>query len=177
MMVRQWISAAQEAGWVVGRVSALEITMKCGKAGCPGTITVPIDNTGPPPPPCQLPHERGYAAKVFASYQATVEELVRRRRSLGLDQIDLNDAAGLTEGHISKLESFARIATPPTLHLWAETLGLYITTAPAPLPPATLRAIESRRNRPYQEQQARWGHTQAAQPALPLDPRKQDGDA
>jgi transcriptional regulator with XRE-family HTH domain len=63
---------------------------------------------------------------------------------LGLSQEDINAAAGLADGHINKLEAFHRTAQFPTLQLWANTIGLSITVAPAILPPATTRAIERR---------------------------------
>tara|TARA_R110000851_G_scaffold22626_9_gene67012 strand:- start:548 stop:820 length:273 start_codon:yes stop_codon:yes gene_type:complete len=73
-----------------------------------------------------------------------VGELVRRRRALGISQEDLSDAAGMADGHINKLEAFARTAQFPTLQLWAQTLGAEITLRAAPLPDATARAIERR---------------------------------
>ncbi|MEM9584826.1 MAG: helix-turn-helix transcriptional regulator [Pseudomonadota bacterium] len=68
-----------------------------------------------------------------------------RRRALGLSQEDINHAAGLADGHINKLESFARTAQFPTLKLWADTLGLAITATPCALPPEINELIESPR--------------------------------
>ena len=160
MQVKPWIKGAQSNGWRVARVSGLTIELRCSKHGCPGHMTVSIENPGPVPEPCEAPHVKGYSAKTFAQYQALVEEFRRKRRSLGLDQIDVNDAVGLADGHISKLESFAKIASPPTLQLWAQTIGLYLTTTPAPLPAATIKAIDERARRPYNPNQARWKHKQ-----------------
>lgn len=85
-------------------------------------------------------------------------ELRRRRLQLGLDQISLNEAMGTAEGYLSKLESFQRIAPFPMLQLWAQSLGLAITTAPAVLPSATIAAIDRQRSAPYQPNQARFKH-------------------
>lgn len=113
-------------------------------------MTLPLDNLGAAPSPCSLSHHGQYGAQAYARYTALVGELRRRRRALGLSQEDINAAAGLADGHINKLESFARTAQFPTLQLWAATLGGEITIAPAPLPDATARAIE-RRPEPLRE--------------------------
>jgi transcriptional regulator with XRE-family HTH domain len=158
MGARDWIKAAEGQGWRVASVSGAVLRLHCDKPGCPGEMVLPLDNLGPVPDGCTLGHVGGHSRAAFASYQVLVEELRRRRRSLGLDQQDLTAAMGVPDGYVSKLESFARIASPPTLLLWAQALGLYVTTSPAPLPPATLRAIEQRQGKPYAENQARWRH-------------------
>lgn len=169
MQVRRWIREAERQGWRLSHVGGMSLTLRCSCKGCPGTLKLPISNLGDVPEPCQLEHSKGYGRATFEHYEAIVEELRRRRRQLGLDQIDLNSAMGTPDGYVNKLESFARIASPPTLTLWAESLGLRLTTEAAPLPPATLKAIEDRQARPYQETQARFKHSTSA-PALPLHP-------
>ncbi|TNE43429.1 MAG: hypothetical protein EP341_11445 [Sphingomonadales bacterium] len=168
--LRNWIKGAERNGWRVDGAAGLEMRLRCSCIGCDGAKLLPLDNLGPIPEPCALPHDGMHARKVFDEYRALVEHLRRRRRSLGLDQQDLNDAMGLADGHLNKLESFARVAAPPTLLLWCQSLGLQLTVTPAPLPAATARAIEARQSRPYQEQQARWKH--AAQPSLIPDDRQ-----
>ena len=111
---------------------------------------------GEVPEPCQLLHRKRYSPEVFGAYERLVAELRRRRRSLGLDQADVNAAMGMADGYIAKLESFARVAPFPTLQLWATTLGLNITATPTALPDATIRAIEARKAMPYDEQKARF---------------------
>lgn len=143
METREWIKVAQKVGWKV-TVQGLTITLKCSRRGCPGAMTVPMDNLGPMPESCNEQHVGQYSAKVYANYLGIVAELARRRRSLGLSQEDICAASGLADGHINKLEAFARTAQMPTLQLWAQTLGLKMTLAPAPLPPATLAAIRHR---------------------------------
>lgn len=112
-----------------------------------------MSNLGPVPPPCDLRHVGQYGAATYDLYAKLVEELKRKRRALGLSQEDINDAAGLADGHINKLEAFARNAQFATLQLWANTIGLEITVRAAPLPPATARAIE-RRPAPLRERQS-----------------------
>lgn len=163
MQVRQWIREAEKAGWRVSRVSGLELHLACSCKGCKGRKVLPLDNLGPPLDPCELLHVKGYAAPVFHAYEELIAELRRRRCLLGLDQGDIDSASGLADGHVAKLESFAKIASPPTLTLWAETLGLRLTVTPAALPSSTLKAIEDRQARPYQHAQARF---KAPQPAL-----------
>lgn len=156
METRLWFKQVEKKGWRVSSVSGLVLNLSCNKLGCDGCLTLPLANLGPTPPPCSEPHEGQYSAHIFEEYSTLVKEMVRRRCSLGLDQADLNNAMGVADGYISKLESFARIATFPTLILWAQTLGLSLVGAPAPLPAATLRAIEHRQAKPYQPNQARF---------------------
>lgn len=117
-------------------------------------MTLPLENLGVPPGPCSLPHQGAFAQQTFDEYVTIVGELQRRRRQLGLDQVDVNEAMGAADGYISKLEALHRTAPFPTLQLWAQTLGLSITVAPAALPPATIKAIEDRKGRPYDESKA-----------------------
>ena len=73
-----------------------------------------------------------------------MNELVDRRRALGLSQDDIATAGGFADGHINKLEAFDCIAQFPTLQLWAQTLGLQTALMPVELPAATHRSIERR---------------------------------
>lgn len=131
------------------------LELHCAKVGCKGVKRVPIDILGDPPPPCTLPHAGNYARPVLDEYASLVGELVRRRRSLGLGQADMDDVIGLPDRYVGKLEAMSKIASPPTLLLWAQSLGLHLTVAPAPLPKATMAAIERRRDNPYAESQVR----------------------
>jgi len=158
MQTRHWIKEAQRQGWRVASVSGLNMRLQCDKYGCDGSKMLPLDNLGPVPEPCNRPHVANYARQTFEQYETLVDELRRRRRQLGLDQADLNSAMGVTDGYVNKLESVARVATFPTLQLWAQSLGLSLTTCPAPLPAATMRAIEHRQAKPYMPTQARFKH-------------------
>lgn len=144
MLIKEWLRRAKANGWDHTGSKGQTITLSCSKVGCPGCLTLPMMNLGPVPAPCDLPHSGQYAAPVIDEYHTLVDEMTRQRRSLGLSQEDVNAAAGLADGHIAKLESFARYAQFPTLKLWAQTLGLSLTLTPAPLPMATQRAIEGR---------------------------------
>tara|TARA_R110002072_G_scaffold43676_3_gene122515 strand:+ start:2010 stop:2522 length:513 start_codon:yes stop_codon:yes gene_type:complete len=155
MKATQWIKEAQAAGWRVASSSGGTLFLSCSCLGCPGKLSLPLDDLGSTPKPCALDHNKQYAKKVYDEYKSLVAELVRKRRALGLSQEDINAAAGLAEGHINKLESFARTAQFPTLRLWAETVGLEITLAAAMLPPATARAIDRRVSNPYAKNMAR----------------------
>ena len=155
---KQWIKGAEANGWRVGQISGLRLKLVCGLHGCTGHRLIDLSDMGEPPAPCDLQHARGYSRRVFDGYTALVEELAQRRRRLGLDQTDLNDAMGMADGYISKLESYARIASTPTLQTWCDTLGVRFTISPAPLPDATLRAIERRQAAPYNPKRARSKH-------------------
>lgn len=168
MQARAWIKEAEKQGWRLRSVRGLEVCLECAKHGCPGSLVLPLDNLGPVPSPCALPHSGQYAARAVETYAALVSELQRRRRSLGLSQEDVTAASGLADGHINKLEAFARTAQFPTLQLWAETLGLSIRLEPAPLPPKTAQTIEERTTNPYRADKA---NTKHHQPSLFHDDR------
>ena len=162
MSAKEWIKAAELAGWRVKSASCRELVLMCGKPGCKGRKVLPLDNLGPELAPCSLAHVGPYSAKVFGEYVGLVDQLRRRRRALGLSQEDITAAAGMTDGYINKLEALDRAASLPMLQLWAETLGLVITTTPAPLPAATLRALEYRKATPYRAEMARFKPKQKA---------------
>ena len=157
-MVREWIKAAQAAGWVVQGVRGRSITLTCACHGCRGSREYLLESLDGPPPPCALDHVNGHSRPAFEGYQDLVAELRRRRVDLGLDQMDLGAAMGVPDGYVNKLESFARTASPLTLWLWAQAVGLRLTYRPAALPPATLKAIEDRQARPYDHNRARSKH-------------------
>lgn len=144
MQASKWIIEAQSAGWRVTSSRDRTICLCCARQGCKGALSLPLDNLGPIPKPCALDHHGQYGQATYEIYKGLVGELVRRRRALGISQEDLSDAAGMADGHINKLEAFARTAQFPTLQLWAQTLGAEITLRAAPLPDATARAIERR---------------------------------
>lgn len=156
--VKRWIKEAEKAGWRVSGVSSSEMRLACAKQGCPGHLVVSLNNPGPAPDPCPLEHVAGYSAAAFDDYKALVAIFVKRRRALGLDQHDLNAILGMAEGYVSKLESFARVATLPTLQLWAQCLGLELATRRTNLPPQTAAAIQRRSIAPYRPEMARPKH-------------------
>lgn len=162
MSATEWIKSAQAAGWRVKSASKLELVLICAKPGCKGRKALPLDNLGPKLGPCALAHVGPYSAKVFGEYKGLVDQFRRRRRALGLSQEDTTAAAGMTDGYINKLEALDRVASLPMLQLWAETLGLQISTTPAPLPAATLRALEYRKATPYRPEMARFKPQQKA---------------
>ena len=156
--LKRWIRDAERNGWRVSGVTATELRLACAKQGCPGHFVVSLANPGPAPEPCGLEHVAGYSAAAFDDYRALIAVFVKRRRALGLDQQDLNAILGMAEGYISKLESFARVATLPTLQLWAQCLGLELTTSRSNLPAQTAAAIQRRAISPYRPEMVRSKH-------------------
>ncbi|WP_298852230.1 helix-turn-helix domain-containing protein [uncultured Ruegeria sp.] len=150
--------ALRERGWRIASIKGTEMHLQCAKVGCLKTTKVSLAEPVELPAPCTEKHFNGYDAQTFELYLTLVGTLRDRRSALGLSQEDLTAAMGIADGYVNKLESIARVAAFPMLQLWAQTLGLSITTTPAPLPPATTRAIEARESRPYQPNQARYKH-------------------
>ncbi|MFY0633669.1 MAG: helix-turn-helix transcriptional regulator [Vannielia sp.] len=159
MQASHWIKLSEKAGWRVAKVTASSIYLRCQCVGCPGHVSAPLGGLGQPPGPCNRDHDNRHARPVYDQYRELVHALRRRRLLLGLDQADLCAACGLADGHIAKLESFKKTASPPTLFYWASALGLQLALAPQELPQATLRAIDNRKGRPYARNQARFKHT------------------
>lgn len=172
MQLKAWIKETERNGWRVVGVNSHELRIQCAKVGCAGSKSLPVDNLGEPPARCDLPHDGRHAKQVFTEYRILVEELRRRRRSLGMDQSDLNAAMGLADGYVNKLEAFHRLPSPPTLLLWCQALGVHMSITPTTLPPATLKAIEDRQARPYRESHAHFRH--AVQLPLSLPAKDQD---
>jgi transcriptional regulator with XRE-family HTH domain len=150
MLASEFIQKAQTAGWRVISIREGVIKLKCRCHGCKATLIQPIKTLATIPEPCGKSHHGMYAARTYDEYKSLVAVFIRKRRSLGLSQEDLCAAAGLADGHINKLEAFARTAQMPTLQLWAKTLGLGITVAQTDLPAATVRAIKHR-SKPLRE--------------------------
>lgn len=143
MLEVQWIKEAKANGWIRQRSTGAGVRLKCSKQGCNTFLDIAFNNMKAAPDPCDKPHTSQYAAKTFDQYVSLVGELSRRRRSLGLSQEDICNAAGLADGHINKLEAFHRTAQFPTLQLWASTLGMNITLSPCPLPDAIAKKLSA----------------------------------
>lgn len=142
MLSSEWISAARASGWMARRGADGLLRLKCARQGCKGEQTLSVTDLDPVLRPCKLPHVGQYGLPAYKLYQSLVEELKRRRRALGLSQEDINAAAGLSDGHINKLEALHRTAQFPTLSLWTETLGLSITLTPCALPSEITAKLE-----------------------------------
>ncbi len=57
------------------------------------------------------------------AYRNLVRLLTARRKSLGLNQLDLDQIGGFASGQTAKWESFARVASGPHLDMWCSALG------------------------------------------------------
>lgn len=121
--------------------------MQCGCTGCRNRITHRFADPPVELGRCDWPHSRGYSQPAFDQYVRLVGVLRRRRMALGLDQMDLGAAMGMADGYVNKLESFAKIASPSTLLVWLQAVGLEMVGQPVALPPATLEMISGRQLR------------------------------
>ena len=112
---------AQISGWLLSKSTSKPFVLKCSKIGCPGSL-IPSNGTGIPP--CRLPHSNRYSASTFARYRELIGTFRTRRVALGLSQTDIDHAAGLSDGHTAKIESYVRVPTWETLNLLSSTLGM-----------------------------------------------------
>tara|TARA_R100000935_G_C2838899_1_gene169843 strand:+ start:3776 stop:4330 length:555 start_codon:yes stop_codon:yes gene_type:complete len=145
--VREWFRRAKAAGWLVQAINGRRVTMQCACIGCRNRLTLRFADLSTDLGRCDWPHVLGYSREAFDQYAALVDVLRRRRMALGLDQMDLGAVMGMADGYVNKLESFARIASPSTLLLWLQAVGLELTGCPAALPPLPLNAVANRQNR------------------------------
>lgn len=157
-MFKAWIKKAESNGWVFDQLKGSTLTLRCGVQGCTGKTYHDLNKVSDPPAPCTKAHVNGFSQRLFNEHKHLVRELQRRRRQIGLSQADLDDALGLADGYVAKLESFARIPQGPTLLMWCQSLGVKIELRPAQMPVGTLAAIERRKNNPYREQNARFAN-------------------
>lgn len=146
--VRDWIRSAKVAGWVVQAIDGRRVIMQCACVGCHNRLTLRFADLSADLDRCDWPHVRGYGRDAFDQYAALVDVLRRRRMALGLDQMGLGAAMGMADGYVNKLESFARIASPITLLLWAQSVGQELTSRPIALPQVTLDPIDHRQSAP-----------------------------
>ncbi|WP_396022169.1 helix-turn-helix domain-containing protein [Celeribacter litoreus] len=156
MTLSEWLRSAQGRGWSAGQVTPEAISLHCSSPTCSTHISRSLRSLGRPPKPCRKKHPTVLEDGRHDPYAKLVAKLRRRRVELGLGQEDVNAAVGFADGYISKLEAMHRFPHASTLVLWCQTLGIELIEAPAPLPQATISAIEGRRSRPYARHQARF---------------------
>lgn len=72
-----------------------------------------------------------------------VGDLIKRRQSLGMSQIELDERIGTPVGLIGKYEAFIRRPSAQALAEWAQALGGYISFVVGPLPSPALHKAES----------------------------------
>ena len=149
---------AEANGWRVASAGHGQLELSCTKIGCPSRIMRDLDEPGDIPAACPRIHHSSYGSTAFEIYRQDVLDLKARRLALGLSQIDVNDALGLTDGHISKLEAFERIGSYATMRYWFTALGWQMTKTPAPMAPAIVRAIEHRKAKPFDYGKANLKH-------------------
>ena len=108
-------SAVRQLACTSSRDQTLHLSWLC--QGYPSNLTRSIDNLGTTPESRAPDHHGQYGMPTFNHYKELAADLRRKRRALGISQEDLNDAGGLADGHIAKLEPFARAAQFPTFQL------------------------------------------------------------
>lgn len=146
--VAELLRKSRANGWTIYRREPAKdgrpggFVMRCAQMGCLSVRF--LGENQRPLKPCDWPHAQGYARPALDAYADLARQLVERRHALGLSQDDVAVAAGLSDGHLNKLEASARRAELPTLILWAGALGLRLSLEPCPLPQSTLVAVASR---------------------------------
>lgn len=136
------ISHVKKQGWRFTHSDVDGLHFICRSYGCMERICAPLDTSPSDAQPCGSYHISRYGGNALLEYKVLVTQLVERRKALGLSQEDITACAGLGDGHINKIESFARFARFGTLCLLAETLGFEITLAPAALSDSARELID-----------------------------------
>lgn len=142
---KKWLHSIGQAGWVVIRNGGDRLHIRCGVQDCRNKRAIPI---GAKVRPCEWDHSGRFRQLGVERYEDLSEILRARRMRLGLTQEEASAAAGLADGHVSKLEADVRTSSLPTLILWANALGLDIRLVPAPIPSSTISILCDRVGRP-----------------------------
>jgi len=134
-----FLREVQGRGWTVVQAKEGVCIAACRAPGCQVSLTLRHEGHIPEG---SAPSSAGDAV---TDWQAVLDMLIRRRRLLRLSIEEVEEAAGLTSGHLSKIERGWRIPNVETLlHLFS-TLGFDMRILSAPLPAPPLRAIATTR--------------------------------
>lgn len=135
-----FLREVQARGWTVEAAKAGECIVSCPSFGC--GVRLKLRRGGSIP---ARPDGAWKPGIVIEAYDDLLDLLTLRRKTLRLSIEELEDAAGLTQDHISKFEKRHRVPNVETLLIWLETLGYEMILRPKPLPAPTLRAIATTR--------------------------------
>lgn len=136
------LKAIQNAGWEIAAVKEDACFVRCPSKGC--GMVARIQN-GAKIPKRIAPSAVGEVR--LEQYSDIRDALRDRRKDLRLTNVEVEEVAGLTSGHIAKAEQENphRFITLPVLISWANALGYRIALVPDELPSVTLRMISDTR--------------------------------
>ena len=171
---KKWLRRIARRGWVVIENRGVDLWIRCAVQDCPHAMSVA---PGEVPNECQWDHSGRFRQLALERYDDVSEILRARRIRLGLTQEETASAAGLADGHVSKLEADARVAALPTVILWAHALGLKINLVPDALPTSTASILSEKVGRPRQPtpppllrgQRRRGAGRRGCAPSVPAD--------
>lgn len=117
----KFLAKIQEAGWSILSVGEMHCVGQCPNEGCNVRISL---RDGAEIPKCQGRGE-DFTETTINSYDHLRREARERRAQLGLAMYDVEEIAGLADGHLLKIEKDnpSRTATVRIVVEWAEALG------------------------------------------------------
>lgn len=135
----------QSAGWLVKAVDGDTVVAGCPRNGCGLTIKLRPDRAVPRSSCAVAPIGR----IEIDNWEDVRLALRGRREDLCLDIPEVEEAAGLSASHLSKIEKDNPVRTPTfeTTLLILAALGMRVVLEYGDLPPKTLRTIEQTRDK------------------------------
>lgn len=151
-----FLRKVQANGWVVKAVDGDMVIAGCPRNGCGLSVKMR--------PERDVPNSKG-ANTVFGRVEIDNWEDVRlalrgRREELCLDIPEVEEAAGLSASHLSKIEKDNPVRTPTfeTTLLILAALGMRVVLEYGDLPPKTLRTIEQTRDKVHRRRKFNGHH-------------------
>ena len=139
-----FLREVQQRGWLLRRVDTDTCVGLCPHSGC--GMAVLLAPGRPIPSRVEPVRETGFRVTTAAEAQAFLRTV---REELRLSQAEVNEAAGLAEGHVAKAEQVppSRNMNLDTLSEWAQSIGVEIWMVRRELPQKTLRQVVDTRGR------------------------------
>jgi hypothetical protein len=139
-----FLKEVQARGWVLKRASEETCIGMCPHKGCGMAVLLAPDK--PIPSRVEPVRETGFRVESSIEAQSFLRSV---REELCLAQAEVDEAAGLAEGHIAKAEQVppTRTVSIDTLSEWAQALGVEIWLVRRELPQKTLRQVVQTRGR------------------------------
>jgi hypothetical protein len=143
-MDTDFLHLVQRKGWQIVSVRDEAVIGRCPARGC--NMVGQLAKGGLVPQVCKA--ERDRADIPVEVWHHIRERFLARRLELGLTIKEVEDIAGIAIDQLAKCEreNGTRIPNFQTLMEWGMTLGFGFYLRPGPLPPQTLRVIESTRD-------------------------------
>ena len=138
-----FLNAVERAGWRITFADLESVNAMCPREGC--TMSAKLQPGKRIPETCG-PITSKHQVQMTGFFQAR-QVLLETRQMLCLSITETEDAAGLTDDHIAKVEKYEidRVPNVDTFIYWANALGWKVMLVRGDLPPRTKRILADTR--------------------------------